>query len=32
MSVRRIEARRFRIEHDFTHGGFDLPPSQRLSA
>ncbi len=32
MSVGRIEARRFRVEHDFTHGGFDLPPAPPLSA
>ena len=32
MSVRRIEACRFRVEHDFTHGAFGLPPAPRLSA
>ena len=32
MSVGRIEACRFRVEHDFTHGGLDLPPAPRLSA
>ena len=32
MPVRGIETRRFRIEHDFTHGEFGLPPSPRLSA
>ena len=32
MSVGGIEARRFRVEHDFTHGGFDLPPAPRPRA
>ncbi len=26
MPVGGIEAGRFRVEHDFTHGGFGLPP------
>ena len=32
MSVGRIEACRFRVEHDFTHGAFGLPLAPRLSA
>ena len=32
MSVGGIEACRFRVEHDFTHVAFGLPPSPRLSA
>ena len=32
MSVRRIEACRFRVEHDFTHGAFGLPPAPRPRA
>ena len=32
VSLRGIEARRFRVEHDFTHGGFELPPSPRPRA
>ena len=32
MPAGRIESRRFRVEHDFTHGGFGPQPSQRSSA